>query len=144
MLRDYELEIEFKPDAKPVFKRPGSVPFAMLEELSHALNASVTRGIWTLKQFCNWGTPVIPVRKDPRPDGTTSIRVCGDYSVTVNPQLEVHQHPLPSPEDLMRRLCGGMGFTKIDLADACNQIDWPQKAASVWSSVHTEVYCFKT
>ena len=65
---------------------------------------------------------MVPVRKAPHPDGTTSIRVCGNYSVTVIPQLEVHRHPLPSPEDLMRRLGGGAGFAKIDLADAYNQI----------------------
>ena len=122
VLWDYELEIEFKPDAKPVFKKPRSVPFAMLEDLSHALDAGITKGIWTPTQFCDWGTPVVPVRKAPRPDGTASIRICGDYSLTVNPQLEVHRHPLPSPEDLMRRLGGGAGFTKIDLADAYNQI----------------------
>ena len=50
------------------------------------------------------------------------IRVCGDYSVTVNPQLEPHRHPLPIPEDLIRKLGGGYGFTKFDLADAFNQI----------------------
>ena len=48
--------------------------------------------------------------------------VCGDYSVTVNPQLAVHRHPLPLPEELMRKLGGGYGFTKIDLADAYNQV----------------------
>ena len=53
VLRDYELEIEFKPDAKPVFKRPRSVPFAMLEDLSHALDADTTKGIWTPTQFCD-------------------------------------------------------------------------------------------
>ena len=94
----------------------------MLEDLSHALDAGITKGIWTPTQFCNWGTPVVPVRKAPRPDGAASIRVCGDYSVTVNPQLKVHRHPLPSPEDLIRHLGGGAGFTKIDLADAYNQI----------------------
>ena len=122
MLRDYELEIEFKPEAKAVFKKPRSVPFAMFEDLSHALDAGITKGIWTPTQFCDWGTPMVPVRKAPRPDGTASIRVCGDYSVTVNPQLEVHRHPLPSPEDLMRRLAGGAGFTKIDLGDAYDKI----------------------
>ena len=94
----------------------------MLEDLSHALDAGITKGIWTPTQFCDWDTPVVHVQKAPGADGTTSIGVCGDYSVTVNPQLEVHRHPLPSPEDLMRRLGGGEGFTKIDLADAYNQI----------------------
>ena len=62
----------------------------MLEDLSHALDVGIAKGIWTPIQFCDWGTPVVPVRKAPCPDGTASIRVCGDYSVTVNPQLEVH------------------------------------------------------
>ena len=34
----------------------------------------------------------------------------------------MHRHPLPLPEQLKRRLSGGYGFTKIDLADAYNQI----------------------
>ena len=42
--------------------------------------------------------------------------------MTVNPQLTVHRHPLPLPEELMRKLGGGYGFTKIDLADAYNQV----------------------
>ena len=50
------------------------------------------------------------------------LRVCGDYSATVNTQLETHRHPIPTPEKLMQKLAGGYGFTKIDLADAYNQI----------------------
>ena len=42
--------------------------------------------------------------------------------MTVNPQLAVHRHPLPLPEELIRKLGGGYGFTKIDLADAYNQV----------------------
>ncbi|ELT97148.1 hypothetical protein CAPTEDRAFT_103895, partial [Capitella teleta] len=35
------------------------------------------------------------------------LRVCGDYSVTVNAQLKPHRYPMPSPEELMQRLSGG-------------------------------------
>ena len=44
--------------------------------------------------------------------------------MTVNPQLAVHshRHPLPLPEELMRKLGGGYGVTKMDLADAYNQV----------------------
>ena len=50
------------------------------------------------------------------------LRVCGDYSATVNAQLETHRHPIPTPEKLIQKLSGGYGFTKIDLADAYSQI----------------------
>ena len=74
-------------------------------------------------QFNNYGTPVVPIRKVTLPGQTTAkLRVCGDYSVTVNPQLEPHRHPIPRPEDLMQKLGGGYGFTKIDLSNAYNQI----------------------
>ena len=67
--------------------------------------------------------PWLPIRKSPLPgQAKASIRVCGDYSVTVNSQLEDHRQPIPFPEDLMRKLGRGYCFSKIDLANAYNQI----------------------
>ena len=34
----------------------------------------------------------------------------------------MHRQPIPHPEKLMQKLGGGYGYTKIDLADAYNQI----------------------
>ena len=65
----------------------------------------------------------MPVRKNKLPgQESSSIQVCGDYSVTVNSQLETHRQPLPLPEELLHKLDRSYGFTKIDLADAYNQI----------------------
>eukprot|EP00731_Ephydatia_muelleri_P005288 Em0002g1464a len=122
-LKDFELDVKFKADAKPVFCKPRVVPFAIHEDLSIAYDAGIARGVWQSVQFNNYGTPVVPIRKVTLPGQTTAkLRVCGDYSVTVNPQLEPHRHPIPHPEDLMQKLGGGYGFTKIDLSDAYNQI----------------------
>ncbi|XP_033120010.1 uncharacterized protein K02A2.6-like [Anneissia japonica] len=115
-LKDVELEVKFKENSTPVFRKARPVPFAIQHDLAQAYKAGITRGIWTPVKFNAYGTPVVPVSKD------NKLRVCGDYSATVNPQLEDHRHPLPLPEDLMRKLSGGHGFTKIDLADAYNQI----------------------
>ena len=66
---------------------------------------------------------MVPIRKSPLPgQAKASIRVCGDYSVTVNSQLEDHRQPIPLPEHLMRKLGRGYCFSKIDLANAYNQI----------------------
>ena len=94
----------------------------MQEELVQAYDVGIARSIWTPTSFDDWGTPVVPVRKTAQTSNKPALRVCGDYSVTVNLQLETHGHPLPLPEELMRRLGGGYGFTKIDLADAYNQV----------------------
>eukprot|EP00795_Rhopilema_esculentum_P005001 gene5001-biopygen83 len=122
-LKDFELEVKFKPDAKLNFCKARAVPFALQEDLAQAYEAGIRRGVWQRIQFNEYGTPVVPIRKPLLPGQTKSkLRVCGDYSVAVNAQLETHRHPIPTPEHLMQKLSGGYGFTKIDLADAYNQI----------------------
>eukprot|EP00731_Ephydatia_muelleri_P034369 Em0057g1a len=121
-LKDFQLEVKFKPEAQPVFCRPRVVPFAVQDDLCLAYDAGIAAGVWQPTQFSAHGTPVVPIRKAALPGKPAKLRVCGDYSVTVSHQLEPHRHPMPLPEDLMRKLGGGYGFTKIDLADAYNQI----------------------
>ena len=94
-----------------------------LDIRNEAYEAGIKRGVWELTDFNSYGTPVVPIRKSPLPgQAKASIRVCGDYSVTVNSQLEDHRQPIPLPEDLMRKLGRGYYFSKIDLANAYNQI----------------------
>ena len=140
-LKDFELEVCFKEEAKSVFCKPRSVPFAIQEDLVDAYETGIKRGIWERTQFCADGTPVVPIRKALLPGQMKAkLRVCGDYSVTVNPQLEPHRQPMPSPEVLMQRLSGGYGFTKIDLADAYNQIPLgPVSQKRLALSTHTGV-----
>lgn len=65
--------------------------------------------------FNAYGTSEVPIRKTMLSGQVKpKLRVCGDYSVTVNQQLETHSHPVPLPEDLMRKLRVGYEFTKID------------------------------
>ena len=65
---------------------------------------------------------MVPVRKAPLPgQRKPRLRICGDYSVTVNAQLETHRYPIPHPEDFMQIFIGGYYFSKIDLADTYDQ-----------------------
>jgi len=122
-LRDFELDVKFKDDASPVFCKPRVVPFAIQDDLVQAYEAGIQRGVWKRATFNAYGTPVVPIRKALLPGQTKAkLRVCGDYSVTVNSQLVDHRQPVPLPADLMQKLGRGYGFSKIDLADAYNQI----------------------
>ena len=121
-LESFELEVKFKEDAAPIFRKPRPVPFAIQDDLNQAYDAGIAKGVWKPVQFNDYGTPVVPIWKKSAPGQPAKIRVCGDYSVTVNSQLETHRYPMPLPEDLMRKLSGGYGFSKVDLADAYNQI----------------------
>ena len=121
-LRGVQLEIEFKPDARPIFCKPRSVPFAMQEELAQAYDVGIARGIWTPTSFNDWGAPSLSSEKSGtvfQQTGVTRLRRLLCYR---QPAAGNTSTPVATPEELMRRLGGGYGFTKIDLADAYNQV----------------------
>ena len=68
-------------------------------------------------EHSEWAAPIVPVSKE---DG--QICVCGDYKVTVNANLDVHQHPLPKPEDLFTSLSRDQKFSKLDLKHVYQQM----------------------
>ena len=144
-VQGFELDVEFKSPTRSVFRKPRSVPFAIPVNLPQAYDAAIEKGIWTPVRFNKWGTPFVPIRKTPANNFGASLRACGYYSATVNPQLKVYQHSLPIPEDLMRKLGGDYGFTKTDLADAYNQIKLAPKSKAFGiehSSWGTTTECF--
>ena len=51
-----------------------------------------------------------------------SVRICGDFSVTINPVSKLDRYPIPKVDDLFSRLSGGKYFTKLDLSNAYQQV----------------------
>ena len=107
-----------KPDAKPKFYRPRPIPLALKDKIEADLDRMVKLEIIEKVDTSEWASPTVPVMKA---DG--SVRHCGDYKVTINPHLDVNQHPLPKPDELFATLNGGQHFTKLDLSEAYLQIE---------------------
>ena len=69
---------------------------------------------------------IVPVKK---PNG--KVRICGDFKVTINPQILIDQHPIPTIEELLVRLNNGEKFTKLDLSDAYLQVELDEQSKNL-------------
>ena len=134
-LKDYSLEVKFKLDVTPLFCKPRTVPFAVQEDLNQAYDVGIARGIWKPVTFNEYGTPVVPVRKQSQssqPSG--AVRVCGDYSVFINGQLEMHRQPMPLPRrqtTLLEEDFAHFGYLHTSVSDN----------ATTFSSAEFQLWC---
>ena len=51
------------------------------------------------------------------------MRICGDFSVTINSTTKLDAYPIPRIKDLFTKLTGGKSYTKLDLSQAYLQIE---------------------
>jgi hypothetical protein len=87
-------------------------------------------------QFADWAAPIVPIVKDDK-----SIRICGDYKVTVNQAVKLDNYPIPKAEDLFATLSGGEKFTKLDMSQAVKPINksyWRMNKKYILQSTHTK------
>ncbi|XP_038139940.1 uncharacterized protein K02A2.6-like [Cyprinodon tularosa] len=117
MLKGMKATIRVSAEACPKFYRPRSVPYAMRAKVEEELERLQRESIITPVKYAEWAAPIVPVLK---PDG--SVRICGDYKLTVNSASSLEQYPIPRVEDLFNSLAGGKQFSKLDLSHAYQQI----------------------
>ena len=101
-MRNYCAHLSLREGARPQFHRPRSVPFAIRDAVGQELDRLEETGVLRKVNYSEWAAPIVPV---PQKDG--SLRICGDYKMTINPFLLVDQYPLPNPTDLLASLAGG-------------------------------------
>ncbi|CAD5227577.1 unnamed protein product [Bursaphelenchus xylophilus] len=112
-----EVELRFKKAPVPIFFKARPVPFALKSQVDKKLDELEAKG--ELKKVMNaeFASPLVIV---PKPDG--EIRLCVDFKRTINPQLDIPEHPLPTTEVIFQALNGGKKFSKVDLKSAFNQL----------------------
>ena len=65
------------------------------DAVKEELDRLVAEKVLTPVISSDWATPIVPVRK---PNG--AIRICGDYKVTLNPNLRDMVSTTPTMDDL--------------------------------------------
>jgi len=94
--------LTLKQSATPVYRRARPVPYISLPIVEQELDCLLNLGVIKPVRHADWAAPVMVVKK---PDG--SARLCVDCSTGLNDTLQLHQHPLPIPEDIFATLNGG-------------------------------------
>ena len=109
--------LKVKEGVQPKFFKSRPVPFALRDKISAELDRLERTGILKKVECSDWAAPIVPAMK--ADDG--SVRICGDFKVTVNPYLDIPEYPFPTSEELFTKLNGGEKFSKLDLSQAYNQ-----------------------
>ena len=65
------------------------VPYTLKNKVEEELNRLEKQGVIESCQFSDWAAPIVPVLKQ---DG--SIRICGDYKLTINRVAKLDTYPL--------------------------------------------------
>jgi hypothetical protein len=82
-MKDVVVSLPLKENAKPKWFRARSVPYTIKKAIDTELDRLVREGTYKPVSHSEWATPIVPRVK---PDGT--VRICGDYKLTVNPSAE--------------------------------------------------------
>ncbi|VDP71706.1 unnamed protein product [Echinostoma caproni] len=105
-------------DGEPISLKRRVIPYGQRDGVLQTLEKKERDGIITRVKSSTWATPIVIAIKS---DGKT-LRICGDYRLTLNPRLRTCAATTMEPEDCMKALHGSTCSSKIDLADAYLQI----------------------
>ena len=118
VIKGFKADIKLREGEAPVFVKARPVPYAMKPVVEGQLDKEVAAGIWTRIKNSKSASPIVVAPKNDR-----TVRICGDYKVTINKKIQGETHPLPNPEDIFATLTGGKVFSKIDLSKAYQQLE---------------------
>ena len=116
-MRGMEAKIHLKEEAKPKFCKARPLPYALRERVETEITRLVELGIFEPVEVSNWAAPIVPIVKSDQ-----SIRLCGDYKITVNQATLLDNYPIPKGDDLFTLMTGGERFSKLDLSEAYTQM----------------------
>lgn len=111
------VKMHVKEGERPRFFKARTVPYVLKGKVEAELDRLQQAGIISPIEFSEWAAPIVPVTK---PNG--SVRICGDYKLTINQAAQTDKYPLPKVDDLFSALSGGKYFTTLDLSQAYLQL----------------------
>ncbi|XP_018396209.1 PREDICTED: uncharacterized protein K02A2.6-like [Cyphomyrmex costatus] len=126
-----KIQLSLRDNVSPIFCKPRPIPFAFRDLVDAELTKLEKQGVITKVESSRWGTPLVPVLR-----ANKTLRLCANYSLTINPHLEDVNYPLPKIEEIFTAVQGGQKFTKLDFKNAFNQLLLEQSTRELlaWST----------
>jgi hypothetical protein len=117
-VRTETAKIYVSDNAVPKYYKCRPLPYVMRDMVNKELDRLLAEDIIEHVQYSDWAAPVVPVMKADK-----SVRLCGDYKLTVNQVATLDKYPIPRMEDLYAQLGKGSLYTKLDMRHAYEQIE---------------------
>ncbi|KAK2183941.1 hypothetical protein NP493_291g01008 [Ridgeia piscesae] len=138
-LLNIKARIQLKEEPTPRFWKARPIALARKPAVERGLNQLVAEGIVKRVTHSEWAAPVvIPIKKD------GEVRICGDFKVKTNPQLDVGKYPLPRIEEMYANLSGGQQFIVIDLRQAYLQMEIDEESKTYLTvNTHRGLYQYQ-
>ena len=135
--KDKTFSIAIDDTVAPKFFKARPVPYAMRDKVNDELDRLLKEGIIEPVSHSLWAAPMVPVLKT-----DMSVRICGDYKLTVNKASYLDSYPIPRVQDLFSNLANGTIFSKLDMSQAYAQLVLDENS-SKYTTINTSKGLFK-
>ena len=90
-----KLKIDTTVPAQPRFHKHRNIAYTHLERVECELERLEKQGVIEQVKYSEWAAPIVPVVKSDQ----SSVRICGDYKITVSQVAKPDCYPIPRIED---------------------------------------------
>ena len=118
-LKQFKASIQVREDAQPIFLKAGPVPYALKEKVEQELQRLEEEEIIYKMSQSDWAARVVSV---PKKDGT--LRVCGDYEMTVNRVLMLNNTHYRMQKICSRRYLGVKSLARLIYHMPISKLSW--------------------
>ena len=129
--------MQLLPDASPVFAKVRSASIRLRDDVKSKVKQLVDTGRNTQVFKSDWASPTVNALKS-----QGMIRVCGNFSSTVNKFLDLVKYPLPTIDDVISQIGNARVFTKIVLSTAFLQVSLDEQSKQYTTIVKEGLYHF--
>ena len=123
-LNDYKATFQIDDTVRPKYCKARPVLYAMKSLVEGGL---CKEAIIEPVSFSEWAAPIVPILKPDR----KSIRICGDFKLTISQASKLDRYPIPKVEDLLVTLAGDKNSPNLTLVKLISKYVWQNKPSSM-------------